>query len=450
MALRPIQDTLRLGLSISLLGMHCAWVHAGSGFELRSQSATTLGSAQAGMTAGAADVTTLIFNPAALGYGIRFEGAVGVTGLATRVGFDPASASTVLGTPITGDHGGNAGTKVAIPNLYIGMDASPGVRLGLAVAPRFGLGSYWSSSWVGRYYALKSELTTIDIVPTISFRVDPTLVLGLSADIEYAKIKTTSAIDFGTIDQVLTMGAFGGIPAGSDGFTAAKADSWGAGFATGLIYEPTPGTRLGASYHSKIRQRLSGNATFTPGGPVGQGVAATSGAFQDTTVSSTLNMPASATVGIAQELGRWTVLADAKWTDWSTLGSLRIEFGNPAQPPAQTSYSWHDSWFFALGGRYQLDDRAALRLGVAYDQSPTRNETRNPTIPDSSSRWAAIGLEYRLSPTTKLDLAYGHVAARNAPIAQQATGDNTFRGNLTGNITGSRVDYLAIQIGRRF
>src|SRR5690349_13109956 len=34
---------------------------AGSGFELRSQSASTLGSAQAGMTCGVADVSTIVF-----------------------------------------------------------------------------------------------------------------------------------------------------------------------------------------------------------------------------------------------------------------------------------------------------------------------------------------------------------------------------------------------------
>jgi long-chain fatty acid transport protein len=412
---------------------------------------STLGSAQAGMTAGASDVTTMIFNPAAIGFGMRTEGAIGVTGLSTNVKFEPSSATTVLGTPIPGDSGGNAGTRIAVPNLYLATDASDGVRVGVAIAPRFGLGSYWSSQFVGRYYAIKSELTTVDFVPTLSYRATEAAMLGLGIDVEYATATTTSAIDFGTLDQVLTSGAFGGVPGASDGFTESKAHSWGIGVAAGLLYQLTPATRVGISYHSRIHQRLSGSASFNLGGPVGQGVAAASGAFQATKVNSDLDMPSMASVGVYHELdSRWAVMADAKWTNWQTLNSLQVNFANPLQPPVQTQYSWRNSWFLALGGRYRFDERTALRLGVAYDQSPTKDETRNPTVPDSSSYWAAAGLEYRISPALKLDFAYGHIFTRNAPVRLRATGDNAFRGNLSGNITDSSVDYLGLQAAYRF
>ncbi|HTP99512.1 MAG TPA: outer membrane protein transport protein [Casimicrobiaceae bacterium] len=426
--------------------------HAGSGFELRSQSASTLGSAQAGMTCGVADVSTIVFNPAALGYGTDIETAINVTGLFTSVKFSETAATTILGTPIPGNSGGNAGTSVAIPNLYLGAPLADGWRVGLAIAPRFGLGSYWSSGWVGRYYAVDSELRTIDIVPTLSWRPDRQWSLGVGLDVQYAKIKTTSAIDFGTIDAVLTGGAFGGIPAGSDGGTSSNADSWGVGFTLGAIYEPQPGTRFGFDYHSKIRQSFKGDSTFSLGGLVGAGVAAVSGAFRDTSLSTDFDMPQMATAGLYYEVGAdWAVMADLKWTDWSSFSSLAVNFGNPAQPPVQTSYAWRDSWFAAVGARYRVSDEVALRFGVAYDQTPARNDTRNPVIPDTDSYWLAVGLEYRFSPQVKLDLAYGHVFAKDGPIALAATtGDNAFRGNLSGNIQDSHVDYLAVQFAYRF
>ena len=427
-------------------------VHAGSGFELRSQSATTLGTAQAGMTAGAADLTTMIFNPAALAYGTGTEGAIGLTGLFTGVQFAVTGATTLIGTPIPGNAGGNAGTDVAVPNLYVAADVTNAIRFGLAVAPRFGLGSYWASGWVGRYYALDSELTTVDIVPSLSYKASPALSFGLGIDVQYAKIKTSSAIDFGTIDQVLTGGAFGGIPAGSDGSLSSTADSWGAGVVIGVLYEPQPGTRIGFDYHSRIRQQLRGDATFDTGGPVGQGIALVSGAFSDTSLSSTLDMPASAAIGVYHELNAdWAVMADAKWTGWSSLQTLQVSFGNPAQAPVQTAFAWRDSWFAAIGARYRVNERTALRFGVAYDQSPTRDQTRNPIIPDSDSYWAALGLEYRFSQGLKMDVAYGHVFARDASINLKASdADNAFRGNLAGTIQASQVDYLAVQLVYRF
>jgi long-chain fatty acid transport protein len=426
---------------------------ASSGFELRSQSASTLGSAQAGMTCGVADVSTIAFNPAALAYGTGTEAAIGVTGLFTSVKFsETAAATTIIGTPIPGNQGGDAGTRVAIPNAFIGAALVDDVRIGLAITPRFGLGSYWSNGWVGRYYALNSQFRTIDIVPTLSWRPTSQLSLGVGVDVQYAKVKTTSAIDFGTIDQVLTGGAFGGIPAGSDGSTASEADSWGVGFTLGVIYEPQPGMRLGFDYHSKIHQQLSGDAKFYVGGPVGAGIALVTGAFRDTSLTADLDLPAMAAAGIYYEINAdWAVMADIKWIDWSSFSVLQVDFGNPAQPPVQTSYRWRDSWFAAVGARYRVNEAMALRFGVAYDQSPTRNDTRNPVIPDTQSVWVAVGLEYRFSPQLKGDLAYGHIFARDGPIDLSATTpDNTFRGNLSGNIQGSRVDYLAVQLAYRF
>jgi long-chain fatty acid transport protein len=443
-------------LPVLLVASIMAWpvveAQAGSAFELRTQSVTTLGSAQAGMTAGAADLTAMIFNPAALAYGTGTEFCVGATGFVNSVKFAETSATTVLGTPIPGTQGGNAGTTAGVPNLYVAMDISDNLRFGLAIAPRFGLGSFWSEGWVGRYYAVTSELTTIDVAPSMSYRFDKSLSFGLAVDAEYAKIKTTAAIDFGTIDQVLTGGAFGGIPAGSDGSTSSKADSWGVGAAVGMLYEPQSGTRFGIDYHSEIKQRLRGSATFNTGGVVGQSIAAATGAFTGSSVSSNLVLPAMASLGVYHEVNPdWTLLADIKWTGWHALQSIDVTFGNPAQPPVRTVLDWRDSWFAAAGARYRINDRVALRFGVAYDQTPTRDVTRTPQIPDSDSYWAAVGLEYRISPAVKLDFAYGHVFATDAPLNLLATGtDNAFRGNLSGTIKDSNVDYLAIQVVYKF
>ena len=159
-----------------------------------------------------------------------------------------------------------------------------------------------------------------------------------------------------------------------------------------------------------------------------------------------------AAVGVYHELtSDWAVMADLKWSDWSTFRSLRVSFANPAQPSVSTDYAWRDSWFAALGARYRVDDRLAVRFGGAYDQSPSRNETRNPVIPDTDSYWAAVGFEYRFSSRLKVDFAYGHVFAKDAPMTlSAATPDNALRGNLSGNVRDSHVDYLALQIVGRF
>jgi long-chain fatty acid transport protein len=426
--------------------------YAGSGFELRSQSATTLGSAQAGMTAGAEDITTIVLNPAALAFGRGSEIAFGVTGLATSVNFSESSSSTVLGTPIGGNQGGDAGTTKAVPNAYYGTDLSQHLRVGLAIAPRFGLGSYWSGGWVGRYYAVGSELVTVDMIPTLSIRPNETLSLGIGVDVQYARIKTSSAIDFGTIGTVLAGADFGGAPASNDGSVNNSGSGWTAGFDLGLIYEPQPGTRIGVDYHSKLRQSLHGSAQFDSGGRVGTAIAAATGAFIDSDIRADLTMPASAAAGIYNELGgSWAVMFDAKWTQWNSLQSLDVTFSNPAQPPVTTSFAWHNSWFLAIGTRYRINEKWAVRFGAAYDQTPTAEATRSPAIPDSDSRWLAMGLEYCTKCSAKINIAYGHIFASDTGINLQAAGPgNTFHGNLAGTIQHSSVDYLAVQAVYRY
>ncbi|MFO1026805.1 MAG: outer membrane protein transport protein [Acetobacteraceae bacterium] len=423
----------------------------GSGFVLRSQSATTLGSAQAGMTAGAEDVTSMIFNPAALARGSGFEGAVVGTGIFTSATFSQSSAATIFGTPITGSNGGNDGTQVLIPSLYFSVDLPAGFRAGLAVTSLYGLGSYWADGWVGRYHALNSQLVTQDFVLALSYEIMPSLSLGVGIDVEYAQIKSTSAIDFGTIDTALSGGLLGGIPGRSDGLARSKADSVAVGFLLGVLYEPVPGTQVGIGFRSGMSQNSSGTTTFEPGGATGAAYAA-SGVFIPTGVTTKLNLPAAASIGVSQRLDdNWTVMADLQWMGWNTFRSLQATFANPLQPPSLTVYDWHDSVFVAVGTKYRFRDDMTIRFGVAYDQSPARSSTRTPAIPDSDSVWTSIGFQYKPSETLKFDLAIGHIFVTSAPIALAATSQgNVFRGSLSGTVGGGSVSYIAGQVSFRY
>jgi long-chain fatty acid transport protein len=425
---------------------------AGSGFLLRSQSTATLGSAQAGMTAAAEDTSSFIFNPASLTYGSGSEILIGGTGIFTNAHFAPNSAQTVLGTPITGPNGGNAGTQALLPNLYGSVDLTDKLRAGLAVTSLYGLGSRWTDNWIGRYYALTSKLFTIDISPAVALRVNPAISVGVGLDIQYAKAKTSNAIDFGTADQVLFGGANGGVPQADDGKLRVDGSDWGIGFTAGILVEPIAGTRLGASFRSPVSHTLTGDARFSLNGPVGRSIAAVTGAFTDTGSSVDIQMPAAVMFGFYQKIDdAWSIMGDAQWTGWHSLQQLRVKFDNPNQPDGVTQLNWHDSWYAALGVNYRPSDQVTLRFGVAYDQSPVPTSTRTPVIPDSDSYWIALGVEYRPFPGVKLDAAYGHIFTDNAKINLKASDPgSTFRGNLKGTVQNNDVDFFSLQAGLMF
>lgn len=220
---------------------------AGSAYSIRTQSTSVLGSAQAGMSAGDYDLSRMVLNPAALGLGRGTELTNNIAGISLRQRADGVAATTTLGTQTGGGQGGDSGVRVAVPNFYSAFNLDERVRLGLGFTSYYGLGQKWDAGWAGRYYAGSASILVSDIVPVISFRPVPSLILAGGPVIEYVRVKTDTAIDFGTADQLLTGGAFGGRPGGSDGSLNTRATNWSAGFILGATYEPWQGTRIGVS-----------------------------------------------------------------------------------------------------------------------------------------------------------------------------------------------------------
>ena len=170
---------------------------AGSGFDLRSQSTTTLGSAQAGMMTETDNASLIVNNPASLGWGNGHEVVFGATPIFTSAHFSDGLSSSLLGMPVVGSDGGDNGTNALLPNVFAATDIASQWRLGVAITSLYGLGSTWQPDWIGRYYAISSQLVTYDILPTLSYRPISSLSFGIAPIIQYARAKSTVAIDFG-------------------------------------------------------------------------------------------------------------------------------------------------------------------------------------------------------------------------------------------------------------
>src|SRR5262249_20884653 len=158
-----------------------------------------------------------------------------------------------------------------------------------------------------------------------SWRPLPSLSLGLAPIIQYARAKSTAAIDFGTIDAALSAGLGAGRPGLDDGGISSRSAAWTAGVEVGALFEPVPGTRVGAAYRSALRSNLGGTASFQPSGPVGDAVVAATGGFMSGDIRLGLNLPATATVGVSRQFGdRLTIMADLQRMEWHTLQGLTI------------------------------------------------------------------------------------------------------------------------------
>lgn len=430
------------GLAAGVLGL--GEEAAASGYALREQSAVGQGSSFAGAAARGDDPSFLFFNPAAMAWLPGVQAAVVGSGIwpSSEVESGSARRNALLGgTAISGSLGGDAAHDAFVPALYGTAAVGDAWRLGLSVTAPWGLVTKYPADFIGRYHALTSSLKTINIAPAISWRPMPNLAVGVALQIQYADARLSNAVDFGSIGALSRIPGF--VPGARDGRGTITGDDTAVGWQIGAQWEPLVGTRLGLAFRSAIFHELRGDATF-------EGVPAPLNAspqFANTGGRAKLTTPESLSIGLSQRVtDRWTLLAEADWTNWSRFRELVINFDS-GRPASVTEERWRDTWFLAIGAEYRATEALSLRAGFAYDKTPVRDDTRTPRIADSDRYWLSIGLSYQALRNVTLSAGYTHIFADDTRVALRDRGPGTsdfLRGDLNLNYRAS-VDILAVQ-----
>ena len=206
---------------------------AASGFALIEQSASGLGNAYAGGAASAEDASTVFFNAAGMSQVKGSQVVVAVHAIKpsakfSDTGSSPASAS---GQPL-GGNGGDAGSLAYVPNFYYVMDVNPQTKFGLGINAPFGLKTEYDAGWAGRFQALKSEVKTVNVNPTLSYQMNEIVTLGLGVDYQKIDAELTNNV-------VLGAGVVGAAKvSGSD-------NAWG--YNLGALIRVSPDSRVGVA-----------------------------------------------------------------------------------------------------------------------------------------------------------------------------------------------------------
>lgn len=370
----------RLAACLALAG--CANLAHAAGFALIEQNASGLGNAYAGQAAAATDASTIFFNPAGMTY--LPDRQVVLVGHLIKPEARFSGSSTIGG----GD-GGDAGGLALVPNAYLAFRLTPDVHLGLGINAPFGLKTEYDSTWAGRTQAIKSELKTINLNPSIAWQASESLSLGAGLSIQYAEATLSNATNADN-------------PPTSVGVVKGDDYSWGINL--GALWQVNEATRIGLAYRSEVDHTLKGDLKVN-------------GATAVNPIYANLVLPDSASLSLFHKLNpRWELLADVTWTGWDDFDELRIvNSGGTAVVPTTTE-NWSDSYRYSLGANYHLSDRVILRGGVAFDETPVSDAFRTARIPDEDRTWIAFGAQYRLSPQSAIDVGYTHLFIKDATI----------------------------------
>ena len=226
-------------------------------------------------------------------------------------------------------------------------------------------------------------------------------------------------------------GPFG--PQKNDGQVSVQGTDTSLGFVAGLSWRPSDRVSIGYAYRSEVDHRITGDADFTVPTNVAT-VLAPTGQYVDTGASARLTTPSVHTLSATwQASDRFTLMAEASRTGWSSLREIRIRFDNPVQADAAEPYHWSDTSFYSIGGEYMLNDRFILRAGVARDETPVADAYRTPRMPDEDRNWYALGLTWMASQHFDINASYVRLDLVNAP---QVDILSSSRSRLTGSYDG--------------
>ncbi len=277
----------------------------------------------------------------------------------------------------------------------------------------------------------------MNINPTLAFKANEELSIGLGLNFMYMKAELTNSID---------CGAFLGSPQNRDGFARLKGDSWGFGFNLGILYEFTKNTRFGLSYRSKVKQKLEGNAYFydipSPLNLLPN--------FQDDKINSIIKLPDTLSLSFYHDVNdKLSLMTDITWTGWKTLNEIRIRFQN-GRPDSVITTSWNNSMRYSIGASSKINEKLTLRTGIAYDETPIPDaKHRTPRIPDTDRFWIALGAGYKFSDRLTADIGYVHIFFKDSHIDKEPVEEDRYRGGLKGSYKGS-VDIIGVQLTYNF
>lgn len=442
----PTQISMKIIPAVLLAAL--SGTAAASGFQLIEQG-SGLGNAYAGSAAKSSDASTIYYNPAGMTQLQSREVSGGVA--AVRPSFKFKDDGSQVGAFNSQGDGGDAGGWAFPPNAYLSWALNKDLYIGLGINAPFGLSTKYSDPWKGSAHSNEFDIKTININPSIAFRVNEAVSLGAGVSWQRIEAEYYRRVAVSPFLQPVRLpsGATANVPLSPDHVISHMSiddDAWG--WNIGALFTLSPATKLGLSYRSAIQYHTHGKVKLTSDGTVqGNGTVAfltqpAVGGNSD--VKADLKVPDTFILSVTQKLSdRWELLGDVSWTGWSSVKHVNIMRTSGAQSgnPAQTLEAlFDDTWRFALGANYVLSDTVKLQFGIAYDQTPVKNSsTRLTSLPDNDRTWFTFGTQWKPAKEQSLDLGLAYLYIPNTKINNNQASNNGLsnRGTVTGDYDSS-------------
>jgi long-chain fatty acid transport protein len=367
-------------LALGLLSLLCPALGQAQAIRFQPQSASAAGQGNA-FVAQADDASAIHYNPAGLSQVNGVQVVTGTTLLGGSVKF-----TSPTGTDIRGDFGGSIASpppsySYVSANLgSLGWDALSNVTVGLGLNSPFGLNIRYPVDGPFNTAVTSAALPLIDIKPTVAYKFNDQLAIGVSADI----YTFASFLGQGHAEQKQILGGAS---------VEFNGKGTGAGATFSLLYTPLrnndgkPIASVGLVYRTQAVVPLSGSFLVN-GAKVAD-------------ASTSLVLPQIYTGAIAiwpvrTSEREWKLELDVEYVGWKSNRDLDIHLSSGGVFPQPQQ--WKTVPVVAIGTEYKWLNPGwlphwdvAVRSGYTRTEDPVPDRTFNPATISLSSNTMSIG-----------------------------------------------------------
>jgi long-chain fatty acid transport protein len=331
----------------------------------------------------------------------------------------------------SGDSANTRNPCKLLPNFFVSLPLkNDRFAAGLGVTVPYGLSMDWDRNasafadpagwrYQSPYYA---ALTTINFNPTVAYRLNDELSIGVGLDIMWSQL---------TIKQFYPSAFFGGA---ADSNLKAEGDGFGYGGNLGITWKITDHQRVAVTYRSQMDVNQQGDFRISNLAPGSAGL----GATPQSDFGAVMKYPNIVAIGYGIELtDKIRLESDIEWVQFSRFKSLDLNLGNNSVlfsslgKSTSIAENWHDTFTAGFSGDWKFAEHWVARGGYQFYETPVPDSTFSPTIPDANQNVITVGLGWK-GRHTSLEFAYGLDFYNDRNINSDQT--PAFNGKYTFNV----------------
>jgi long-chain fatty acid transport protein len=315
--------------------------------------------------------------------GIGLSGSAQFTGRATTPPYS---------FPLAVQQSGVANTRLSafFPAFYYARPINERFTFGFSANIPFALGSSYSDDSIVRYLSTRSRVVAFDLSPSFGAKLTKNISAGFGADAVYLTFTLNN-----------TYGPPLSIP---DSPAHNSLSGWGYGWHAGLLYEPLPTTRIGASFNSMVTIQTTGESVvYQPFLP---------SRFKIENNKTKSALPARAQLSLQHDINtRWTAMATIFYTNWRTFEKItmrRVLVPGGGTTSVTIPFNYHNSFDYSAGATFKATEKWLLRAGLQYMNTPSNDQDRGVADPVGRAWVVGIGAHYQQNPCIAYDIGAGH------------------------------------------